>query len=668
VVLENTGSADAAMASGEYVDHVAVKGGWAGTSPTVGNCAFNDLDSDNTAATCSAAWNATNDVRLTNTGTIVKIAYADTNNAEGFMYLITTDSDVPATDSTSYMNASIDSVTEDSSKITINGPAPDLTWATGWADFRIYESSNLTWGDGTLVCGGILSDDNASTIECNAFTLDNSTQYRVQVVLENTGTADAAMASGEYVDHVAVKGGWAGTSPTLGNCAFNDLDSDNTTATCSAAWNATNDVRLTNTGTEVKIAYSATNNAEGFMYLITTGSDVPATDSTSYMNTSIDSVTEDSSKITINGPFPAVQDTNTSVETIDVTSHTVNLPPNISAGDLLIVFFSCDGIETVTWPTADGWASIFHQTNANTLDIGYKIADGTEGATITVDTGSSEQSAHISYRITGHDYAQAPEVSTGATGNSTSPNPDSLTPTGGAKDYLWIAVEGNDDGQSAASAYPSNYTNGQTNNSGASGGANVAVARRELNASSEDPGAFTTPLEKWVACSVAVHPRSAATAVSLASFTAQGEGSSVSVEWQTAREFDNVGFHLYRSSSPAGPFERINDKLISATQTQAKGGSYSFVDTDVKVGTLYYYKLEDIDVYGKHTQHGPICVDWDADKLPDDWEITHGLTRTATATALVMVRRMGASTASKMTRALTISAAALKYSTPMTVV
>ncbi len=43
------------------------------------------------------------------------------------------------------------------------------------------------------------------------------------------------------------------------------------------------------------------------------------------------------------------------------------------------------------------------------------------------------------------------------------------------------------------------------------------------------------------------------------------------------------------------------------------------------VGSLYYYKLEDIDVYGKHTFHGPICVDWDADGLPDDWEITHGL-------------------------------------------
>jgi CheY-like chemotaxis protein len=624
VVLKNTGTADATMASGDYVDHVAVKGGWAGSSPTLGNCAFEDLDSDNTAATCGAAWNATNDVRITNTGTEVKIAYSAINNAEGFMYLITTDSDVPAVDSTSYMDTSIDSVTEDSSKITINGPAPDLTWATGSADFRIYESSSLTWGDGTLVCGGILSDDNASTIDCNAFTLDNSTQYRVQVVLKNTGTADATMASGDYVDHVAVKGGWAGTSPTLGNCAFEDLDSDNTTATCSAAWNATNDVRLTNTGTEVKIAYSATNKAEGFMYLITTDSDVPANDSTSYMDASIDSDTEDSSKISIDGPFPAVQDTNTSGESSDVTSHTVNLPANISAGDLLIVFFSCDGNTTVTWPAADGWASIFHQTNLNTLDIGYKIADGTEGANIIVTTGASEQSAHISYRITGHDYAQAPQVSTGAIGNSTDPDSDSLTPTGGAKDYLWIAVEGNDN-TSAASAYPSNYTNGQTNAVGDAGGANIAVARRELNASSEDPAPFTITREKWVACTVAVQPRSAATAVSLVSFTAQGQGRAVSVEWQTAREFDNVGFHLYRSSSPAGPFERINDKLISATLVPSKGGHYSYLDTDVNVGSLYYYKLEDIDVYGKHTEHGPICVDWDADKLPDDWEITHGL-------------------------------------------
>ncbi|MGD9280419.1 MAG: hypothetical protein PVF60_05990, partial [Desulfobacterales bacterium] len=192
VVLKNAGTADATMASGDYVDQIAVKSGWAGTSPTLGNCAFNDLDSDNgVSPSCNVAWN-TNDVRITNTGDTLNIAYSDTNNAEGFMYLITTGSDVPATDSTSYMNTSIDSVTEDSSKITITGPtAPVHSWATGSADFKIYQSSSLTWGAGTLVCSGTLSDDNGSTIDCDTGAIDHSTQYRVQVVLKNTGTADA---------------------------------------------------------------------------------------------------------------------------------------------------------------------------------------------------------------------------------------------------------------------------------------------------------------------------------------------------------------------------------------------------------------------------------------------------------------------------------------------
>ena len=43
------------------------------------------------------------------------------------------------------------------------------------------------------------------------------------------------------------------------------------------------------------------------------------------------------------------------------------------------------------------------------------------------------------------------------------------------------------------------------------------------------------------------------------------------------------------------------------------------------VGRLYYYRLEDVDVSGAVTTHGPICVDWDADGMPDDWEIAHGL-------------------------------------------
>ena len=71
-----------------------------------------------------------------------------------------------------------------------------------------------------------------------------------------------------------------------------------------------------------------------------------------------------------------------------------------------------------------------------------------------------------------------------------------------------------------------------------------------------------------------------ATAVSLISFSATGADNVVSVEWQTAREFDNLGFHLYRSTSPGGPYTRLTDKLISAVLQPGKGGSYSYLDTD----------------------------------------------------------------------------------------
>jgi hypothetical protein len=228
-------------------------------------------------------------------------------------------------------------------------PAPDLTWATGSAEFEIYQSSSPTWDDDSPpVCAGTLTDDNASTISCDSGTITGSTSYRVQVILKNAGTANATMASGDYVDHINVKGGWAGSSPTLVSCGFEDVDGDNTSPSCSAAWNATNDVRLTNSGTEVLIASST--GTEGFSYLITTDSVVPASDSTSYMDASIDSNTEDSSKITISGPSPttlyrSVGPGNTAslatgtgnALTIIGSSATFNtgLPTNVGVGDVI---------------------------------------------------------------------------------------------------------------------------------------------------------------------------------------------------------------------------------------------------------------------------------------------------------------------------------------------
>jgi hypothetical protein len=110
-----------------------------------------------------------------------------------------------------------------------------------------------------------------------------------------------------------------------------------------------------------------------------------------------------------------------------------------------------------------------------------------------------------------------------------------------------------------------------------------------------------------------------ATAVGLVSFTATGQDSSVLVEWETAQEIDNLGFNLYRSTEVYGTYTKLNRRLIPGLISSVSGQQYSYTDTDVTRSVLYYYMLEDVDLSGTRTMHGPVCVDWDNDGLPDDY-------------------------------------------------
>jgi len=78
------------------------------------------------------------------------------------------------------------------------------------------------------------------------------------------------------------------------------------------------------------------------------------------------------------------------------------------------------------------------------------------------------------------------------------------------------------------------------------------------------------------------------------------------IVWMTAAEIDSAGFNLYRAGSENGNYFKINDSLIPAEGTPTQGAVYEFIDDDLRNRQTYWYKLEDIDVNGVATMHGPV--------------------------------------------------------------
>jgi hypothetical protein len=205
--------------------------------------------------------------------------------------------------------------------------------------------------------------------------------------------------------------------------------------------------------------------------------------------------------------FPSVAATNSGNQAA-TTTPTVNLPANISAGDLLLVSFYNNTGATVT---ITGYTELFTQTfDTDRWTVLARDADGTEGATVGATLSASNTSAHATCRITGWYGTITGGVNwgTAATGGSTTPNPPSLDPPDWAtEDTLWIAGYCWSSNVSH-SAYPANYTLGQvTDRHAASSGGGVALAGRENAVASEDPGTGTLSLSaQWAANTLAIRP------------------------------------------------------------------------------------------------------------------------------------------------------------------
>ena len=99
------------------------------------------------------------------------------------------------------------------------------------------------------------------------------------------------------------------------------------------------------------------------------------------------------------------------------------------------------------------------------------------------------------------------------------------------------------------------------------------------------------------------------TAVDLARFEGWPDRVTIHVEWETVSEVSNLGFNLYRADAPDGPYAKLNDELIpSQVPGQPGGAVYIWIDSTVQLGRTYYYQLEDVDLNGHTSLHGPVRV------------------------------------------------------------
>lgn len=209
--------------------------------------------------------------------------------------------------------------------------------------------------------------------------------------------------------------------------------------------------------------------------------------------------------------FPTIPTGTQILATLNTTGGATKTFPNLtsltkSSGDLLLaIAVEYDGNSTNA--EFSGWGASFTEiadlagTATMAIGVAWKISTGSETGTFTVTTAdtSTNDSVMLLLAIPGAHQTSAPEVSTLGTGTNADPDPPSLSPSWAAEDTLWIAIGAN--GETAitgsytgvGTTLPTNYSNAF--NSGitadAVGGIDVTLGFRQLNASSEDPGAFT---------------------------------------------------------------------------------------------------------------------------------------------------------------------------------
>ena len=271
--------------------------------------------------------------------------------------------------------------------------------------------------------------------------------------------------------------------------------------------------------------------------------------------------------------FPAIESINPTADSATggaatsgstaATSHAVVMPATVSAGSLLMVFGRVAAAGTVS---ATGWTVVEDSSDAadDTTFYAYMntLAAGTEdGSSVTFSHANGKMVA-TSISVTGaaDPASRTPEASTVAVGTTTTVDPTTVTPTGGAKDYLWIWFGAWDGEQTLSKTAATNYTDRADVSSGTGGlpatNVQLKIGDRTNNAASENPGTVTLSGAPtgWTAWTIAIHPPGALTLSPSGQAHTRAQGS---LEVATGAS-ESVGLIFRRSHSARRQQARAN--------------------------------------------------------------------------------------------------------------
>ena len=266
-------------------------------------------------------------------------------------------------------------------------------------------------------------------------------------------------------------------------------------------------------------------------------------------------------------------------------------------------------------------------TQGTTLDIGQKLVRGaiTNATTLTFDRNNTGEPLDLTWYL----------VEFGD-GTKVQHNSQSFTSAETQKDVTINSVATSSSIATAGGSYMrggrSPYSTDDNPGVGwftldLTSATNLRITRGATGSTTADVG--------WSVIQFSANP----TAVRLSSFSATAHGDGVKLDWQTGYEADNLGFHVYREEN--GERIRLTPELVAGTALLAGSGtaltaghSYSWWDAYSNSGepsaissrssilhpqsSSVRYWLEDVDLNGTRTLHGPVTPVMSNQALPDN--------------------------------------------------